>query len=327
MRRIGFVLRRFGSRSLQALALGLRAILPDSALRVVRRRASRYGDGQAPHLHRFARGLAELLWHAGIPPAVSTFAVEEGSGFARLVRCDSQIAARLYWLGSDGWEPTLVPYWRIACSGAKRITELGANVGYFSVVGGLATSGQYLAVEPHPVSAAVLRHNIAANGLLATVHVVEAAASPFDDRRQVTLSVPVVDRYSAPAGAFVDPADQRRGSRSTFRVGTIPVTEALAGSDLVKIDVEGMEAPLIEAARSELLARLPTIFLEVIDAEVALREVISSMLSTSKYRILLPISGGLTEIVAEEFPKAFLQQAHQTRDLILTADPVLLNLL
>ena len=83
MRRIGFVLRRFGSRSLQALALGLRAILPENAFRVVRPRAARYRDRAAPHLGRFAYGLGGLPRQVGASAATDSFTVANGPSTAR----------------------------------------------------------------------------------------------------------------------------------------------------------------------------------------------------------------------------------------------------
>lgn len=327
MTRVRFIPRRVASRFMQAVAVGLMALLPASALQAARERVARQSRGERSRFDAFARGVVGLLRFAGIPPTVEAFTVVEGPSVVRLVRCDSQIAARLYWRGSAGWEPELAPYWRAACSGANRIMELGANIGYFSVIGGLATSGQYFAVEPHPVSAAILRKNIDLNGLDDTVHAIQAAASPHEGHRQVALNVPVVDRYGAPAGAFVDPEDQIRENRTSLLVETIPIAELLDGSDLIKMDVEGMEAVLIGASLPALLTFLPTIFLEVLDANAPLREIIYRILTTSSYRAFVPVAGGLTELNADESLAVRLQGTYGTRDLILTTDPTRMALL
>jgi FkbM family methyltransferase len=323
MASVRFVPRRAASRLLQVLALLLRTCLPGKILRGIRRHAVQHSKHTLSYV--LAHALAGLLRFAGIPPVVDTFTVVEEGYVARLVRCDSQIAARLYWFGSDGWEPELIPYWRLACRAASRITELGANIGYFSVMGGLAASGQYFAVEPHPVSAGVLRQNIVVNGLSHTVHAIEAAASPYG-RHQVRLNVPAVDHYATPAGAFVDPNDQPRKNGAWMLVETIPIAELLEGSDLVKMDVEGMEAVLIEASRTQLLAYLPTVFLEYLDSNADLREVVSELLATSDYRALVPVAGGLAELAVEDVRTVLLQRAYGTRDLILTTDPNLTSL-
>jgi tRNA1(Val) A37 N6-methylase TrmN6 len=57
--------------------------------------------------------------------------------------------------------------WEMLCSTAKCIVEVGANVGLFTVSGGLATRGSYVAVEPVPEIADLLNRNIARNGLAA----------------------------------------------------------------------------------------------------------------------------------------------------------------
>ena len=82
----------------------------------------------------------------------------------------------IYWFGVQGYEGRMADVWETLCSTAKCIVEVGANVGLFTVLGGLATRGSYVAVEPVPEIANLLSRNIARNNLAGKIEVRQAAA-------------------------------------------------------------------------------------------------------------------------------------------------------
>src|SRR5690606_31240029 len=121
----------------------------------------------------------------------------------KLAAADSLIARLAYWYGSDGWEGMETRWWRRCCSQADKVLELGANIGYYTVHGAVANpASTYVAVEPHPESAAALRANLALNDIT-NVEVVEAAAVSPGSPDRLELSVPEQDLYGTPAGAFI----------------------------------------------------------------------------------------------------------------------------
>ncbi|MDT7745568.1 MAG: hypothetical protein QOE59_4646, partial [Actinomycetota bacterium] len=71
--------------------------------------------------------------------------------------------------------------------------------------------------------------------------------------------------------------DDRAASRSVT-VPTTPAAPLFAGRDLVKLDIEGSEAAVLEAARDEIRSSRPLLLLEVLDGTPRLRGVIADLL-------------------------------------------------
>lgn len=267
------------------------------------------------------RALAGLMRHGGVPPDDVTFRLTDRREL-QFARSDSLIMARVYWAGESGWEPELVPWWRFACVGARRAVEIGANVGYFTVQGASAAPDtRYRAVEPHPASAEALRRNVGLNGL-ANVEVIEGAAVTDAAVDAVTLNIPELDHYAAPAGAFV--GGEVRAHLvvgSVLEVPAVPITTLVAGADLIKLDVEGQEASLLGAVMDDLATDTPTIFVEVLDEADELREVLRQLTAQGGYSLYLPVGGHLVALPAAALATTRLQRAGQGRDLILSTDP------
>lgn len=313
MRRRTTSSRRLAQRAATVLA----ASVPSS----VHPRLRALAVSDSPPGHWVGQALAEVMRHAGVPDEEVTFRLSDRPEL-QFVRSDSLIMARVYWAGEAGWEPQLVPWWRFACASARRVVELGANVGYFTVQGaGVARDTPYRAVEPHPASAAVLRRNLSVNGLTNVV-VVEAAAVSEATVGSVTLNVPELDHYGTPAGAFVD--GEVRGHLavgSALEVPAAPVAELIADADLIKLDVEGQEAPLLRAVVDELSLNTPTIFVEVLDQARALREILQQLVDDGPYSLYLPQDGRLLALSGAALARRRLQREGHGRDLILSTDP------
>ena len=285
-----------------------------------------------PHLRelaisrsRFGRptghAMAGLMRHGGVPRGVTTFGLADRPEL-QFAASDSLIASRLYWAGESGWEPELVPWWRFACLQANRIAEIGANIGYFTVQGASAAPGTpYRSVEPHPISANALRENVSLNGL-ANVEIIESAAVRDSTVTSVALCVPELDHYGTPAGAFVA-GDVRSHLTvgSEIEVPGAPVTDLIAGCDLLKLDVEGQEAALLGAVLEELVEVRPTIFVEVLDEAKELRTVLEALATRVPYSLYLPLSNGLVAIPPDALRSLRLQRDGQGQDLILTTNP------
>lgn len=285
--------------------------LPRKYVPAIRKRAARR-DGSG--LSRIAVSALRL---GGIPEEYESFSLI-GLAPVRLARCDSQIAAKLFWFGEQGYEPELVRWWRFFCARSTKIVEIGANIGYFTVQGAVAASDtQYHTHEPHPTSAAVVRRNVELNHLdNVTVHEVAVVA---DDSTEVTLNIPEVDRYSTPAGAFIDGGERHLTSSTSFRVKARPMLEACAGADLIKIDAEGLESVLLHAAREQLASTAPTLFIELLDKSDDLRATLADLIGSAGYRLYVPLSeDNLVELDGPELMETRLQGEFGVRDVILT---------
>lgn len=238
----------------------------------------------------------------------------------RLEGSDSLVAKLLYRYGAGGYEGAEATYWRRACANATSVLELGANIGYYTVQGASANPRcRYRTVEPHPVSAAAVRRNLARNGLL-NVEVVEAAAVGRRGLGPMELSVPAQDRYALPAGAFLRDGGEgveHLDERAVLTVDTVTMEDLIDGVDLLKLDIEGHEADVLEPVLGTLLRTAPTIFLEVRMAAVPrLRRMILEF-ARSGFVVFAIGSESLHLVTLDELEGAAGLPRYGSRDLVL----------
>jgi FkbM family methyltransferase len=273
---------------------------------------------------RAHQALLELLHRGGIPAGVATFTLGDNREL-RFVNAESLVLHRLYWLGEQGWEPQLLPWWRRFCRRASGVLELGANVGYFSVQGAKAgPQARYVAVEPYPASARVCRANLELNRV-ESVELVTAAAVVDPELAAVELCVPS-DQLATPTVAFVGadtelPERMRRHVRRTVSVSAVDVRSLLAGVDLLKLDVEGQEHGLLAASRGYLRTRKPTVFVEVLPGTARLRRLIAELCRDDGFHCYIPHADGLVRLGIPDLLGASLLDRYGCQDVILSPEP------
>jgi FkbM family methyltransferase len=276
----------------------------------------------SPLRGRFRRALLRALAIGGIPRRVTTFSLLDDPDLVFL-NVDSQVLAQLYWWGSRGWEPELLPWWRAYCRRSRSVLELGANVGYFAVQGGRAAPGtRHVAVEPHPYSAEICRAHLALNAVT-SVEVVEAAAVPTPALSSVALSVPA-DQQATPTIAFLSPdtelpSELAHDVGAVLDVAAIDLASLLEDVDLIKLDVEGQEHVLLAAALGFLRAEHPTLFVEVLPGTPRLRTLLAELCLSNGYRCFAATSSGLVELSPERLATVRLMDEFGCQDVILTA--------
>ncbi len=124
-----------------------------------------------------------------------------------------------------------------------RAVDLGANVGLFGVLCVSRWPGaQITALEPDPDNAAVCARAIAANGAAATWQLIEACAG----------TQPGSAHFAGGQGAQSHVVDHAGPDIRT--VPTVDVLPLMADADVVKIDIEGSEWPLLADPRLALVA-------------------------------------------------------------------------
>lgn len=250
--------------------------VPDDWVRRIRdQRVSALEQGAAPPWLDLAARIGRYR-----PLPVPEFRIHDHPD-VRLTASDNLVTQMLYWYGAEGYEGAETRWWRAACERATSVLELGANAGYYTVQGALANPAcRYRAVEPHPASADLVRRNLALNGIT-NVEVIEAAAVGDASVGRVELEVPEQDGYATPAGAFVRTGAEGvdhlvAGTR--ISVDTVGITTLVDDVDLLKIDIEGHEADVLEPIMPMLRERQPTIVIEVRRAAVPrLRTVLSDL--------------------------------------------------
>jgi FkbM family methyltransferase len=282
------------------------------------------GNGIPPG--RMRRAVLRGLCAGGIPRAVSTFRLVDDPDL-EFVAVDSQVLGQLYWSGEQGWEPELLPWWRALCRRSHSVLELGTNIGYFAVQGGRAAPAvRYVAVEPHPLSAAICRTHLALNDVT-SVEVVEAAAVADATVSSVHLLVPA-DQQATPTVAFLVPdtelpPDMARNVTVVLDVPAIDVRRLLDGVDLLKLDVEGQEHVLLAACREHLRHQRPTLFVEVLPGTVQLRALLAELCTADGYRCYAVTRKQLVELPPERLATVRLREEFGGQDVILSAADML----
>ena len=263
-------------------------------------------------LHRVLQGLRYK--HPGA--RMEVFTVPDAPA-VRFLNVNSIVMRHAYWFGLDGWEGAEIRAWQYFCSRASRILEVGGNVGFYTVCGGLSAPGaDYTVVEPHPSTVRILRRNLALNGL-DRIRVIEAAVVGAKTSERMTLAVPAADQDEAPPGSFLAQGGELTvEAAASFEVPIVSIGELIAGVDLLKLDVEGYEFDILTAARQELMAHQPVIFLEVLSIAPQLQRWVADLGWSGTYRIFA-CSSRMTEINPSDVLSGRLRRLYGTRDVVL----------
>lgn len=130
-------------------------------------------------------------------------------------------------------------YWRNRARYAT-VADLGANIGLHSVVLGIL-GFNVIAFEPDPEHFRVLGRNLVDNGIKSVQAVEKAVATSRADLDFIRLLGNTTGSHVA--GAKSDPY----GPTQKIKVKAEDIASVALSADLVKMDVEGLEAVLIEA--------------------------------------------------------------------------------
>ncbi len=118
-----------------------------------------------------------------------------------------------------------------------RVVDLGANIGLFgALIRRTHPSARMVAFEPDPANVELLRRSIEANGGQERWQLVEACAAPEDGMVPFVAHEDTSSRVEADAGAAT-------------MVRAVDVFPFLEGVDLLKIDIEGAEWPILADPR------------------------------------------------------------------------------
>lgn len=148
---------------------------------------------------------------------------------------DELILFSFYWLNRDRY---------------RQAVDMGANIGLHSVL--LARMGLTVtSYEPDPNHVALLTKHLVANDVQDRVTTVQAAVARENG---VLEFVRVLGNTTGShvAGAKRDPY----GALEVFEVQAVSAADAIAGKDLIKMDVEGLEADLLTSLDASHFASL-----------------------------------------------------------------------
>lgn len=263
------------------LALWLRSVDHDSdeVLRWVKRTACLAGSGLKPgpdmlfdecvrwknDMSQRLSGLGGKIAHAlGALSAEAAFggkvAVRNGASHARICITGRELQLRL----TNGqirragttlfaMEPGMLR-WFAGFDPADVLVDVGANIGMYSVLAAGLSGCRVIAIEPFSLNVTDLQHNVAANGLEHRITVMHAAAT--DTERVDTLYFGQSSAGAANQSFGRDDISEQYEDRAAGReeVRGIPLDVLVARGEIpfpthVKIDVDGLEEPVIEGMR------------------------------------------------------------------------------
>jgi FkbM family methyltransferase len=224
------------------------------------------------------RGLFELWRRAGAPPEriwrhlhfEGDFEVRLGAESAfRMRHFGALVENDLFWAGyGNGWEGTSLRLWTRLVPHAATILDIGANTGAYALAAAtLNPAARVMAFEPAPQIARRLRQNVAMNRL--AIEVVEAGVSDRTDT--AILHEPEADHsYSAslePAMVQGQPG-LRRTSIAVTRLDDFAAAHHLGRLELLKIDAEMHEVPILDGLGRRLAEDRPAMLIEVLTPRI-----------------------------------------------------------
>lgn len=148
------------------------------------------------------------------------------------------------------------------------VFDIGANVGFFSIVSARLTgpTGRVIAFEPVPANADLVRRNAALNGF-ENISVVEKAVSDAPGRGELVLA-----QYSGGAALSITTAPP--DAAGTIVVDVITIDGSIGAAeipvpDVVKIDVEGVELEVLRGMDETMSRERPIVICEIDDGTQA----------------------------------------------------------
>ncbi len=155
-----------------------------------------------------------------------------------------------------------VEFVRSCVASGDHVLDVGANIGYFTILmaSWVGEAGTVLAFEPVPANLDLLRRSIAENRFEDRVRVIPNAVADAPGEADI-LSVDVRYAFNS-GGAFIvkeeasTPLDHRRIRVAKTQLDTLEMARPVS---FIKLDVEGAEGLALRGARDLLRADRPTV--------------------------------------------------------------------
>ena len=157
-----------------------------------------------------------------------------------------------YWLGSYEYQKRRAFEKNIGKNAI--VYDIGANVGYFSLLAAVLTGsqGQVFAFEPLPRNVDFLKKHISINNL-DNIQVIEAAVADHDGRATFAYGASTAMGHLGEGGEL---------EVSLVSLDSLLKKGKIFPPDFIKIDVEGAEFEVLQGARSLINQHRPTLFLD-----------------------------------------------------------------
>ena len=174
----------------------------------------------------------------------NTFALRNLDGFVLVPRQDTLLLLMLLDAGPPGLEPGTRRVISKLLTPGMTFVDVGAHIGLLTLPAARAvgSGGKVLAIEPVPLSFALLNHTVAINGMLDRVATIRAAAGTNKSRSKFYVTDILGHSSFFQPGQTTEPAIE-------IEVDVLPIDDLVHPGervDLVKIDVEGAELAVLD---------------------------------------------------------------------------------
>lgn len=167
--------------------------------------------------------------------------------------------------------------------------DVGANIGFFSVIGAklVGTQGQVYAFEPVPENIRILSHNLDMNHFT-HVTVIPKAVSSATGGGELLLAI-------HPGGSALTSGDAPVDLKGSMPIELVSIDDLIfersfKPPNVIKIDVEGAEAEVLAGLRRTLQQYHPTLVYEIDDQDPVhfkdKRDNLESILANNGYRVV-----------------------------------------
>lgn len=173
---------------------------------------------------------------------------------------DDAVALDTVWNGKFGYEPGSLATWSRLAAKSTTIADVGAHVGYFSMIAALANpKAKVHAFEPVDMVHARLAVNVRSNNVQ---NVKRYQAGVSSEPGWADISV----RFSANLLSTGSSLEHAAADAEMKRIKLVTLDEVFADTklDLIKIDVEGHEMSVLQGARQVLKRDRPAVMLEAL---------------------------------------------------------------
>lgn len=217
------------------------------------------------HWHRFRMGPSDRMLHrlGELSRSDVVLRIDEFEGVFSLP-ATSHLVHRILRYGS--YEPELAELYRKHIKPNLDILDIGANVGFYTVLGATRLrAGRVFAAEPTAAANNRLLANVERNGVNARVLVHRGLISNVTAEQELA-TIPGMEEYSS-MGGLVHPSVSLNPQLTIERVTASRLDDLVARHSLrpalMKVDVEGAEGLVFDGARETLREFRPVVISEL----------------------------------------------------------------
>lgn len=234
-------------------------------------------DGKAYFYHR---------WHTALAPAERFATVALDRGFRMKLDLKDEEQLKIYFYGHyhERYEARLI---ELLLDAGEVFWDIGANIGYFSLVAAAAlkNSGQVVAFEPGKKAYERLRENVSLNPFN-NILTYQVAVTDTEGEAVLYLTDDFAD--SSANLYHAGTAQTRQEVCPTVSLDKFQPDQGLPSPNFLKIDVEGAELAVLRGAARIIAHGLPLFLMEMEEKNLAAagtsRAEIQKLLAASGYR-------------------------------------------